>query len=214
MKLRNLCPLVLALLLLLTLGACGKPKSDPTPPTDLNSKTESQTKPDPNSSKGDSTPLRLALPKGICAQVVAKIPTSDIPLQLVILDTPEIAKDLLLKSSSSDLILLSPQSAAELYRSGNSVQLVALVSRGTSDDFDRMECLVSEAGFLERHRDLMPRFLTAYQRVVSSDQVQNAFLATGWDMVDLVQQALEAQYEQNPDSNHTIPDGKFYYLPS
>lgn len=214
MKLQNLCPLVLALLLLLTLGACGKPNSDPTPPTDPNSKTESQTKPDTNPPKGDTTPLRLALPKGTCAQVVAKIPTSDLPLQLVLLDTPKIAKDLLLKSCSSDLILLSPQSSAELYRSGNSVQLVALVSPGTPDDFDHMECLVSETGFLEMHRDQISRFLTAYQSVVSSEQVQDAFLATGWDMVDLVQQALEVQYEQNPDSSHSIPDGKFYYLPS
>lgn len=214
MKLRNLCFLCLALFLVFTLGACRKTNSEPAPPTDGTANTEEQTSSGTNPVIDSTTPLRLALPNGICAQVVAKIPTSALPLQLVTPENPNVAKDLLLKSCSSNLILLSPQGAAELYRSGNSVQLVALVSSGTSGDWDSMECLVSEAGFLENHRDLISRFLTEYERVVSSKQVEGAFLATGWDMVDLVQQALEAQYEQNPDSNHSIPDGKFYYLPS
>lgn len=213
MRRRNLLSLVLALLLFLSLAACNTVNKDPAPPTNGNENAQEQPSPETNPPTEHTTPLRLLLPEGLCAQVVAKINASTLPLQLQKLDKPQEAKDFLLKSTSTDLILLSPQEAAELYRSGNAVQLVALVSLGSLEEPDSMQCLVGSAAFLEANRTFVARFLTEYEGVVSSGAIEGAFLATGWDMVDLVQQSLEEQYAKTPDSKHSIPDGKFYYLP-
>lgn len=212
MRRRNLLPLVLALLLFLSLAACKTANEEPTPPTNGNENAQESSSPQTNPTSEHTTPLRLLLPDGFCAQVVAKINGSTLPLQLQPLDKPQEAKDSL-TSASTDLTLLSPQEAAELYRNGNAVQLVALVSLGIPEEADSMQCLVGSAAFLEANRALVSRFLTEYEGIVSSGAIEGAFLATGWDMVDLVQQNLEEQYAQTPDATHSIPDGKFYYLP-
>lgn len=213
MKRRNLLTLLLALLLCLSLGACGAKQNDPTPSPDSKESGQEQAMPETNPPSQTTSPLRLALPEGTCAELVATIPTSSLPVQLKTIDKPQEAKDLL-KTASTDLILLSPQEAAELYRSGNAVQLVALVSLGSADDPDSLQCMVGSAAFLAANPELVSRFLTEYETLVSSGTIEGAYLATAWDMVDLVQQSLEEQYAKAPDSKHSIPDGKFYYLPS
>lgn len=210
-RLHSMIPLLLLLLLLTTLASCGdKQKADSQAPSaPASGSTPATTTENPPS---QAAPLRILLPAGSCADIVAQIPAAELTLKLSEASSAEASKKALL-DGSADLILLSPQSAADLYRSGKKVQLVALLSPCDPTLPDSMECLLAYSDFLAQNGDVISHFLTAYQSSAERVSAAEALLTTGWDMVDLVQQSLEVQYEAQPDPGRSIPDGKFYYVP-
>jgi len=211
-RLHTMIPLLLLLFLTTALASCGdKPGADSKSPSAPESGPDSA--PAVTAPPTQAAPLRILLPAGSCADIVAQIPAAELTLQLDESPSADASKNALL-DGSADLILLSPQSAADLYLSGKMVQLVALLSPGDPTLPEAMECLVASSDFLAQEGDLISRFLAAYQSSAARVSAPEASLITGWDMVDLVQQSLEAQYEAQPDPGRTIPDGKFYFIPS
>jgi hypothetical protein len=191
---------LLSLLLLFSLFACTKTTENPE--VDQNT---------PNSQKQEETKkLNLALPNGTCATICSKIPTEELEISLTTPIDPEDAESALL-NGTVDFALLSPQNAADLYRSGNMVQIVAVVSLG---DADSMECLVGRTEYLEKNPEFLSLFFAVYEKTFQEENISGSFFATGWDMLDLVQQSLEAQFEKQPGPSRSVPDGNFYYIPS
>ncbi len=159
--------------------------------------------------------IRLSLPDGICADLVQQMTGMADSLQVNPLDAEQDAAALL-TDGTADLVLLSPKRAATLYNSGTAVQVVAVVDPGKYGA-DSMVCLVSTAAYLADNRELIQRFLTAYQETASASKQENALCVTGWDMLDMVQKELEAQYMLSstlpPEGDFGIPPGGFYYIP-
>lgn len=168
--------------------------------------------------------IRLSLPDGLCAETIAQIPDMSAHLICTVLETQynsqayraeADAAASLLTSDLADLVLLSPQHAATLYRNGTAVQVVAIVDPGTAGA-DNMSCLVGTTAFIEANHDLLQRFLQAYQEQVAQAEQEGAFCAIGWDMLDLVQAELEMQYllySGDADKDRSIPPGNFYFIP-
>lgn len=189
-------------LLLLCLCSCTK---SPESPASVHPNPDT-----PNQEKNDT--IHLALPLGTAATICSRISSAEMEIVVSPPTSTTDAKTALLEGSV-DFALLSPQSAAELYRNGKNVQVVAVVS---SDDelLDSMGCLVGRTDYLKENGVLVAKFLSAYADTIQKDKINDAIFFTGWDMLDLVQQSLEAQFELQPDPNHSIPDGNFYYIPT
>lgn len=206
-------PFLLSIFLLFSLVACSKKQSEE-PVASPDQQTQNTTDPSSTESNSSIDSIRLALPNGTSAQSICSlIPKQD--FEIVISTSNETEQiSALLFDGTVDLILLSPQEASSLYRSGKTIQIVAVVSPASSEQLDSMECLVGQQDYLTQHSEQIAQFLTAYGNVVAKNDAANGFLSTGWDMLDLVQENLEAQYLAQPDSNPFIPDGNFFYLPS
>lgn len=199
---------LLTFFLLISLCACEKKAQNETDPTQ-----QAKSNPSQAVSAGHHEALRITVPDGTCADLLAQIPAEELTLFLQT-DKDSTAAKTALQSGNVDLILLSPQNAAELYRNQKKVQVFAVVTPATPSDPDRMECLVGNASVLHEKGEQLDQLLAAYQARVEQANEQNAILASGYDMMDLVQSSLEAQYEQTPDPSHSIPDGDFYFIPS
>lgn len=211
-QLQTMLPLFLLLFSFAFLASCGdKPEAEAEPPSTPESEQASAE--DGTNPPNQTAPLRILLPASGCADIVAQIPADVLTIELSESTSSEASKAALL-DGSADLILLSPQSAADLYRNGKKVQLVGLASPGDPTLPDSMECLLASSDFLAQESALISRFFAAYQSSAERMSSPEALLATGWDMLDLVQQSLEAQYEAQPDPGRSIPDGKFYFIPS
>lgn len=202
MNRRNYLSLLLAGLLVLFLLAACSGKTE-TPPD--NSTGGSQDGNSGQSSGEDqSGTLRLLLPEGPSADACA------------VYERPVLSDDMreradALATGSADIVSLSPQTAADLFRSGTEVQVIAVSAPGDRDVPDSMECLVALRSWLEENPEQADTFLTQFAQAVP--QVEGAYLATGWDMMDLVQADLEAQYIDAPSPDRTVPDSSFFYLP-
>lgn len=208
-RLGALLSLLLCLCMLTTLVSCGKA---PVGGEETPKEPETQDSPTQPSTEGDAASIRLALPDGISAELSGSLPTDDVAIQITEFQTAqEIAAALL--DQEVDLAQLSPQTAASLYRSGSPIQVVAVVSAGNAQTPDSMGLLVGLQDYLAKEGELVASFLSLYDIAVKETQDERATLATGWDMMDLVQQELEAQYAANPDPSHAIPDQGFFYLP-
>lgn len=204
MKRKYCVPLLLTgLLLLILLTACGGEKETP-PPPDNSGGTTQDGDGGQNGGEDQTGALRLLLPEGPTANICAVY--SELGLSN---DMQERAAAL--TDGSADIVALSPQTAAELFRNGTEVQVIAVSSQGERGVPDSMECLVALRPWLEEDPTRADAFLAKIGQAVP--QVEDAYLATGWDMLDLVQADLEAQYLDAPTSNHTVPDSSFFYLP-
>lgn len=202
-KLKYYFTLLLSLLLFFSLYACSK--------TNENSEPE-QDSPNTQNTE-DQGKLHLALPNGTCATICIRIPSEELEITLTTPIDSEDASTALL-DGTVDIALLSTQNAAKLYRSGEPVQVIAVVSAGNPDDLDSMECLVGRTEYLQNNSKLIAQFFSSYEKTAQQENISDFFFSTGWDMLDLVQQNLESQFEKQPDPNHSIPDGNFYYLTS
>ena len=204
MKRQNYLPLLLIVLLLLfSLTACGGETAAP-PQPDSPSETVQDGDSDQNSGQDQSSTFRLLLPEGPTAEACA------------LYTEPRLSSNMreradALVDGNADIVSLSPQTAADLFRSGTEVQIIAVTAPGDRDVPDSMECLVALRSWLEKDRAKVDAFLAQLAQTVS--QVEGAYLATGWDMMDLIQADLEAQYIDAPSPDRTVPDSSFFYLP-
>lgn len=204
MKRQYYAPLLLAgLLLLIFLTACGNEKETP-PPPDHSGEITQDGDGGQNGDQDQSGALRLLLPEG---------PTADL---CAVYFEPNLSSDMqertvALTDGSADIVALSPQTAAELFRGGTEVQVIAVSSPGERGVPDSMECLVALRSWLEEDPARVDDFLAQIGQAVP--QVEDAYLSTGWDMLDLVQSELEAQYLDKPTPDRTVPDSGFFYLP-
>ena len=210
-KVKYLFPLLFSFLLLCCLYACTNTSVDddseqPVPDSQKQEET------DPSKNTNETAGIHLSLPNGICADICNSIPSDELTVQLSESDSSKDATALL--NGTVDLALLSPQSAAELYRSGQKVQIVAVVSLGDPELLDSMECLVGCTDYLKNQETVVAKFILLYQQTAQENSIDDAILITGWDMLDLVQQNLELQFEKQPNLNQYIPDQNFFYIPS
>lgn len=210
-RLHPLPLLFFALLLVLTLNACGtEPSQEPSPPEE----ESMDTLPEDSTAQPDISveTLRLFLPKDAFFDVVSTVSTqSSNAFTLSIEEDSTASAQAALLDGRADLVVLSPQNAATLYRNGEKVQIVAVIAPGDPTLLDSLSCLVGKADFLSEQHMLLSDFFKACTSAVLRSSSSDAFFATGWNMVDLVQQSLEDQYAQSPDPAHSIPDGAFYY---
>lgn len=196
--------LILGLCLLLLLSACAS-KQD-APPAEPSSK-ETQAPETPTNSSPPST-LHIALWDASSASPLPLLNSEALPLTTTDVHTEEAAGKQLL-DARVDLALLSPQAAANLYRAGEDVQVIAVLSAWDASSPNDLDCLVATTSTLAAKQTEISQLLLAY-----AETEEEHFLATAWDMVDLVQQSLELQYEANPTPAYSVPDGNFFYLPT
>ena len=202
MKQQNYLSLLLTgLLLLFLLAACGGAKE---PPPDNSGGVVQGGENEQNHGQDQTGALRLLLSEGPSADACA------------VYERPALSNDMqeradALADGSADIVSLSPQTAADLFRSGTEVQVIAVSAPGDRDVPDSMECLVALRSWLTEDPDRADTFLAQLAQAVP--QVEGAYLATGWDMLDLVQADLEAQYSDAPSPDRTVPDSSFFYLP-
>ena len=204
MKRQNYLSLLLTVLLsLFLLSACGDEIVTP-PPPDSSAGTVQDGDTAQNSGQDQTGALRLLLPEGPSFDVCA------------VYAEPGLSSDMqeradALVAGRADIVSLSPQTAADLFRGGIEVQIIAVSAPDDRNVPDSMECLVALRSWLEVNPASADAFLSQFAQAVP--QVEGAYLATGWDMLDLVQADLEAQYLAAPSPDRTVPDSSFFYLP-
>lgn len=196
---------ILLFLLLLALSACSKeeaPGDIDEPPAVTNENPPENEEPE----AGKAT-ISVSVPAGL-TEFFQSLTAPDLTVT-VLEESSNASSDSGLYEA--DLFALSPREAADLYSSDQSIRLLAVVDPGDPDVRNSMICLAAKDAYVVERSELIDQFLALYKEAADEDEV--AYCATGWDMLDLVQVELEAQYQEDPRPELSIPDSGLFYLP-